>query len=330
MGLNTEHVTSSWTATYTFSDLVGRAAVFRDSLDLARQAAALSLPVLVSGESGTGKELLAQAIHTASPRASRPFVAVNCGITSDDLLAAELFGYADGAFTGAAKGGRKGKAELAHRGTLFLDEIQEMSPKMQVSLLRFLEEGRLLRVGAEQPVAVDVRIIAATNENLQHAIEAKRFRLDLYHRLYAFPIVMPPLRKRSEDMSLLATYFLTQLGFAHLHLAPEVSALFQRYAWPGNIRELRNVLQRAAYLAKDNCITLAEILPEVVEHAPTDAVPPSGSLRETEQALICQALAKAKGNLAKAAAELGIHRVTLYRKLKKFNCDPLLALQEAS
>ena len=322
MGLDTERLASSWTAIYSFADLVGRASVFRESLALARQAATHTLSVLVSGESGTGKELLAQAIHTASSRAAQPFVAVNCGLASDDLLAAELFGYTDGAFTGAVKGGRKGKIELAHRGTLFLDEIQEMPPKMQVSLLRFLEEGRLLRVGAEQPVAVDVRIIAATNENLRHAVAAKRFRLDLYHRLYAFPIVLPPLRKRREDIPLLTSHFLDQLGFAHLQFAPEVLALFRRYAWPGNVRELRNVLQRAAHLAKDNRITLAEILPEVVENARANAVPLSGSLRETEQAMIRQALAKAKGNLAEAAAELGIHRVTLYRKLKKYNLLP--------
>jgi transcriptional regulator of acetoin/glycerol metabolism len=219
---------SSWRAIYTFADLVGHAAPFRNCLTLARRAAEGTFPVLISGESGTGKELLAQAIHITSARRSGPFVAVNCGSASEELLTAELFGYVEGAFTGAVKGGKKGKFELAHGGTLFLDEVEEMPLKMQVSLLRVLEEGRVTRVGGERPEAVDVRVIAASNEDLQAAIRQKRFRLDLYHRLAAFPITLPPLRERMEDLSVLVRRLLDQLGCAYLRAAPETLALLRR------------------------------------------------------------------------------------------------------
>jgi len=216
---------SAWMATYTFADLIGKAAAFQQCLILARRAAEQDFPVLLLGESGTGKELLAQAIHAASPRCQRPFVPVNCGVASDELLAAELFGYIEGAFTGAAKGGRAGKLELAHGGTLFLDEVEEMSAKMQVSLLRVLEEGRLTRVGAERPRALDVRVIAASNEDLKEAVKQKRFRLDLYHRLSPFPISLSPLRERREDIPLLVRHLLGQLGFAHLRVTAETLVL---------------------------------------------------------------------------------------------------------
>lgn len=309
---------SAWLATYTFADLIGEATSFQQCLTLARRAAAQDFAVLLLGESGTGKELLAQAIHTASPRCQRPFVPVNCGVASDELLAAELFGYSEGAFTGAAKGGRAGKLELAHGGTLFLDEVEEMSTKMQVSLLRVLEEGRLTRVGAERPRALDVRVIAASNEDLQEAVRQKRFRLDLYHRLSPFPIPLPPLRERREDIPLLVRHLLGQLGFAHLRVTAEASVLLNRYAWPGNVRELKNVLLRAAHLVVGTVITPAELPQEIVTAARESAAAPTGSLRKTELALIRQALADANGNLAQAAARLGIHRVTLYRKLKRY------------
>ncbi len=308
---------SAWLATYTFADLIGEAISFQQCLTLARRAAAQDFAVLLLGESGTGKELLAQAIHTASPRCQRPFVPVNCGAASDELLAAELFGYSEGAFTGAAKGGRAGKLELAHGGTLFLDEVEEMSTKMQVSLLRVLEEGRLTRVGAERPRALDVRVIAASNEDLQEAVRQKRFRLDLYHRLSPFPIPLPPLRERREDIPLLVRHLLGQLGFAHLRVTAEASVLLNHYAWPGNVRELKNVLLRAAHLVVGTVITPAELPQEIVTAARESAAAPTGSLRKTELALIRQALAEANGNLAQAAARLGIHRVTLYRKLKR-------------
>jgi transcriptional regulator with PAS, ATPase and Fis domain len=233
------------------------------------------------------------------------------------LLAAELFGYVDGAFTGAAKGGRTGKIELAHGGTLFLDEVEAMSPKMQVSLLRVLEEGKVTRVGAERPIALDVRVVAASNEDLKEAVSQRRFRLDLYHRLSPFPLVLPPLRERRQDIPLLVSHLLRQLGFAHLRLNAAALDVLNCYSWPGNVRELKNVLLRAAHVASGTTITPAELPEEITATARESIAVPAGSLRENEQTLIRQALAEANGNLARAAARLGIHRVTLYRKLKR-------------
>jgi transcriptional regulator of acetoin/glycerol metabolism len=308
---------SPWLATYRFTDLIGSSPSFQSCLTLARRAAEQDFPVLLLGESGTGKELLAQAIHAASSRSQGPFVPVNCGVASDELLAAELFGYVDGAFTGAVKGGRAGKIELAHGGTLFLDEVETMSPKMQVSLLRVLEEGGITRVGAERPMALDVRVLAASNEDLKEAVNQKRFRLDLYHRLSPFPILLPPLRERREDIPLLVRHLLGQLGFAHLRLTAEALALLGCYSWPGNVRELRNVLLRTAHLATGTTVTPAELPEEIATTVRENAPAPAGSLRETELTLIRQALADTNNNLAQAAARLGIHRVTLYRKLKR-------------
>lgn len=310
---------SAWTASYSFADFVSVSAAMRRCLTLAQRAASQSFPVLLSGESGTGKELLAQAIHTASAREAGPFVPVNCGVAGDDLLAAELFGYVEGAFTGAVKGGRVGKIELAQEGTLFLDEVEAMSPKMQVSLLRVVEEGRLVRMGAERPIPLNVRIVAAANEDLKTAVEQKRFRLDLYHRLAVFPIDLPPLRNRVEDLPVLTRHLLAGLGFGDLRVSPEALELLRNYTWPGNVRELKNVLLRAAHLAAEACITPAELPVEIVKTEKAKDARAAGSLRETEAALIRQALAEADGNLAKAAARLGIHRVTLYRKLKKLS-----------
>lgn len=307
-----------WRARYTFSDLLGAAPRFRDCLTLAHRAAQSDFPVLLLGESGTGKEFLAQAIHTASARRRGPFVAVNCGAFNDELLAAELFGYVEGAFTGAIKGGRKGKLEVAHGGSLFLDEVEAMSPRMQVSLLRVLEEQQLIRVGGEQPIAMDVRVIAASNEELRAVVEQKQFRLDLYHRLCVFSISLPPLRERREDLALLARHLLSQLGFAHLQLAPQTLQLLRQYSWPGNIRELKHALLWAAHQTQGTVIAPTALPGEITAVASTASIPPIGSLRDTERELVMQALTKNGGNLAQAAAQLGVHRATLYRKLKKY------------
>lgn len=311
---------SAWTAVCVFSDLVGGSPSMQQCFALARRAAMQDFPVLLLGESGTGKDLFAQAIHNASPRGHGPFVPVNCGAANDEMLAAELFGYVEGAFTGAVKGGRAGKLELAHGGTLFLDEVEAMSPKMQVSLLRVLEEEQLTRMGAERPTPLNVRVIAASNEDLKAAVAQKRFRLDLYHRLAVFPLTLPPLRERLEDLPELIAHFLQQLGFSGLRLSPEVLPLLRRYAWPGNVRELRNVLLRAAHAATGSYLTLAELPEEIVkaEETKEQKASATGALRESELTLIRQALTEANGNLAQAAARLGIHRVTLYRKLKRY------------
>jgi transcriptional regulator with PAS, ATPase and Fis domain len=306
-----------WRATYAFTDLIGDALTFRESLAAAHQAARSNFPVLLLGESGTGKELLAHAIHGASLRCRGPFVPVNCGATSDELLAAELFGYVEGAFTGAVKGGRKGKLEIAHGGSLFLDEVETMSPKMQVSLLRVLEEEWVTRVGGEHPIPVNVRVIAASNEDLAVAVREKRFRLDLYHRLSTFPVIVPSLRERQEDLPLLVRFFLDHLGFPHLQLTTEALSLLRRYAWPGNVRELKNVLVRAAAKARGDAIHRGD-LPREVREVEAECRLPAGSLRDTERAMIVRALAHAQGDIITAASGLGIHRATLYRKLKKY------------
>jgi transcriptional regulator of acetoin/glycerol metabolism len=307
---------ASWSASYTFSDVIGDSVAMKQCLALARRAATEHFSVLLSGESGTGKEVFAQAIHNASPRRRGPFVPVNCGVASGEVLAAELFGYVEGAFTGAVKGGRVGKIELAHGGTLFLDEVEAMSSTMQVSLLRVLEEERLARIGAEHPTVLDVRVIAAANEDLKEAVAQKRFRLDLYHRLAAFPLVLPPLRERRDDVPILVRHLLEQLGFGHLRLSREALALLGDYSWPGNVRELRNVLLRAAHVATGTVLTPDDFPREMREAGPGNTVP-AGSLRDSELTLIRQALADAHGNIAEAAVRLGIHRVTLYRKLKR-------------
>lgn len=315
-------VSSSWRATYTFADLVGNAPAFRECLTLAHQAAQHDFPVLLLGESGTGKELLAQAIHSASPRQQGPFVAVNCGAANDELSAAELFGYVEGAFTDAARGGRKGKIELAHGGTFFLDEVDAMSPKMQVSLLRVLEEGKVTQVGAERPVAVDIRVIAASNEDLKTATSQKRFRLDLYHRLCSFLIVLPSLRERTNDILVLACHLLAQLGFPDRRLSAEALALLKRYPWPGNVRELRNVLLRSAQQAKGAIITPHELPQDVIAAVTLPSPTRAGSLHASEQELILRVLADTNGNIQQAAARLGIHQTTLYRKLKRNGLSP--------
>lgn len=309
---------SAWRATHTFTDLVGNASSFRESLVAARQAARSDFPVLLLGESGTGKELLAHAIHSASVRSHGPFVPVNCGATSDELLAAELFGYVEGAFTGAVRGGRKGKLELAHGGSLFLDEVEAMSPKMQVSLLRVLEEELLTRVGGEQPMAVNVRVIAASNEDLATAVREKRFRLDLYHRLSAFLVDVPPLRERQEDLPTLVRFFLDHLGFSHLQLTSAALSVIRRYPWPGNVRELKNVLVRTAPKVQGSTVHDKDFPPEIRDVGTQQFSLPHSSLRDTERDLIVQALANVQGDIAAAASALGIHRATLYRKLKKY------------
>lgn len=321
---------SFWRATHTFTDLMGACSVFQECVTLARQASQSDFPVLLIGETGTGKELFAQAIHTASPRGQGPFVAVNCGVSGDDLLAAELFGYVEGAFTGAMKGGRKGKIELAHGGTLFLDEVEAMSPKMQVSLLRVLEEQRIVRLGSERPQTVNIRVIAASNEDLRTAVNQKRFRADLYHRLCALPIQLPPLRERQEDLPLLARHLLRQLGFPQLRLTPETLRLLRHYAWPGNIRELKHVLLRAAQQTTGTTILPTTLPDEITAIEPSSPGQAVKSLRSSERDLIVQVLTDAHGSPTRAAEQLGIHRTTLYRKLKKYGLASLVQQQSAA
>lgn len=260
-------------ARFSFAHLIGSAPAFRAAVEKAAQYAASHLPILIEGESGTGKELLAHAIHTASRRAWGPFVAVNCGAIPKDRMASEFFGYEGGTFTGAAREGRPGKFELAHGGTIFLDEIGEMPLDAQVYLLRVLEQGEVLRLGARAPVKVDVRVIAATNRDLAAAVRAGTFREDLYYRLNVLSIRMPPLRERQDDIPALFSHYLQracrEMGREPPALAPDAVAALQAYRWPGNVRELRNLAYRLAHTVQGHLIVRGDLPPEVAAAAPT-------------------------------------------------------------
>lgn len=303
-----------WQATYTFTDLIGDSPAFRAVVTLARQAAAHDWPILLIGESGTGKELFAQAIHCVSRRALGPFVALNVGTIPKELVTSELFGYEEGAFSGALRGGKRGKIELAHGGTLFLDELGDMPTEVQSSLLRFLEEGNIVSLGSERPRRVDVRIIAAMNTAPTTTIEQGRLRQDLFHRINVFPIFLPPLRDRIEDIPILARHLLNKEGGYATGLSPEVIEIFRHYSWPGNVRELRNVLIRALAYSTNRLITSDLLPPELLSHQPPTILPAASS-RWINRDQIQQALKACGGNLTHAAQLLHIHRATLYRKM---------------
>lgn len=302
---------------HTFDTLIGKAPRFLHVVELARRAALYDDAVLLTGESGTGKELIAQAIHHASPRSHGPFIAVNCGGASEELIAAELFGYTAGAFTGALREGKRGKFELAHTGTLFLDEVGDMPLKMQQALLRAIEEQTITPLGAERSRRVDVRIIAATNANLTHKVREGTFRLDLFHRLNVLPIPLPPLRERSEDIPLLLEHFLSQ-GDRHLVIPPATLAGLRAYAWPGNIRELKNLVVRWTRFATHDVITPAD-LPSEMQSQENGSEHLREVRQELEKETILTALQRASGNVSQAALAMGVSRVTLYRKIKAYH-----------
>ena len=304
---------TGWATSFGFSDVVGESPAIRRAVAEAARLAARELPLLIRGESGTGKELFAQAIHGASARCRGPFVPLNCGGTSEELLGAELFGYADGAFTGAARGGRAGTFELADGGTLFLDEVETMPPRMQAHLLRALEEGRVVRLGADKPRRVDVRVIAASKGDLAASVAAGGFRADLYHRLNVLQLVLPPLRDRPGDTTILARHILARHQVAK-ELDGEACAWLAAQPWPGNVRELRNVLLQAAERA-GSTITGHELAG--TPPPPRPAAQAADGLRAAERQAIVAALRDSRGNVSRAAARLGIHRITLHRKLRR-------------
>jgi DNA-binding NtrC family response regulator len=310
---------------YRFHDLVSKSPRMQAVFEVARSAAASNSTVLLLGESGTGKELLARAIHVESPRADGAFVAVSCAALTETLLESELFGHEKGAFTGATAT-RKGKVEMAQGGTLFLDEIGDISPKLQLDLLRVLEQHEFRRVGGTEVIRVDVRVIAATNRDLRQAVADGHFREDLFYRLNVIPIVLPPLRDRTEDIPLLVEHFLEQLR-AETGKAVEgvtrdgLGALMAR-PWPGNVRELRNVLERGVVLARSPHITAADL--ELLA-APAASGDEPVSLREAERRHIETVLARCGGNVTRAARALGIDRVTLHRKIEKYGIRPAAA-----
>ncbi len=306
---------------YDFHDVVSKSPAMRQVFELARVAAPSGSTVLILGESGTGKEVLARAIHEESPRKAGAFVAVSCAALSESLLESELFGHERGAFTGATAR-RKGKFEAANGGTLFLDEIGDVSPKLQVDLLRVLEERKVQRVGGNEPVDVDVRIVAATNKDLRQAVATGNFREDLFYRLNVISIQLPPLRDRKEDVPLLVERFLellaVELGKPLTGVSAEALAALMAHAWPGNVRELRNVLERGAVVAQGSVIQLADLglKPTAAASAGGKTVPPS--LDEVERRHVVEVLSFTGGNVTQAARILRIDRVTLYNKMRRY------------
>ncbi len=304
----------------TFSDLIGTDTGFLETVDLARKASEGNSNILLLGESGSGKDIFAQSIHNASSRKNGPFAALNCAAIPRELIASELFGYVEGAFTGARRGGKPGKFKLAGGGTIFLDEIGEMPIELQTTLLRVLESKTITRVGGSEVIPVDVRIIAATNRNLASAVLLGHFRQDLFYRLNVFSISMVPLRNRKSDIPLLVDHFLNTIS-AKLNknikrVSPEVIGLFSKYSWPGNIRELQNVMERAI-----NICDSAVILPEHLSRELFGTEKSEGfkSRDQYESDLIRRLLAQHNNNLSRVAGAMGIARTTLYRKMEKYS-----------
>jgi len=305
----------------------GESPKMREAIETARKAAASKSTVLLLGESGTGKEVFARAIHNWSERKSEPFVAINCVGLSKDLLESELFGHERGAFTGAGQL-KKGKMELAHGGTVFLDEVGDISAELQTKLLRFLQEREFERVGGTQAIPVDVRVIAATNQELSNAIKQGRFREDLYYRLNVIPIHLPPLRERKDDIPVLAQFFLrrfaaeTKKKFSAL--SKEAEAWLLAYDWPGNVRELANIIERAVVLGQGPEITVTDLSPSealTLRLASTDELSYRHALDLARAEVIRRALASTQGNRAAAARILGLHKTHLLNLMKSLRIE---------
>jgi two-component system response regulator HydG len=308
--------------------LAGKSSVSLQLEKYIELVAPTNMSVLIKGESGTGKEYVARKIHQSSSRKSQPFVALDCGALSDELAASELFGHLKGSFTGALNN-KTGQFELANGGTLFLDEIGNLSYEVQIKLLRALQEKRIKKVGGNTDLPVDVRIIAASNEDLREAVTNKGFREDLYHRLNEFSLEVPSLRERGEDIDLFADYFLVrsneELGKQVGSFSPEVRDMFHSYSWPGNIREMKNIIKRAVLLAPGKLIEKKHLPPEIAH--PFDEMKPAqhGDLKSQtesqERAIILSTLEKTRYNKSKAAELLKIDRKTLYNKMKQYGID---------
>ena len=314
---------------YTFDGLIGNSESFREIREMARGIANSNSSIILTGESGTGKEVFAQAIHNESSRQRNPFVAVNCSAFPKDLIGSELFGYGDGAFTGARKGGAMGKFEFANKGTLFLDEVAELPLDVQAILLRVLEERAVTRIGSNTAIPVDVRIIAATNRNLLAMVKENTFRLDLYYRLNVISLELPPLRSRREDIPLLVDAFLRHFN-AMLHrqvtsCSPELMDILVRADWPGNIRQLRNTIEFGVNVAKGHTLQVRD-LPRDITNSVREKTPQKDVVRlpqvtsfETwERDRIWELMQKHRGNKSRVAEEMGMCRVTLYKKLKRY------------
>ncbi|HWQ75298.1 MAG TPA: sigma-54-dependent Fis family transcriptional regulator, partial [Syntrophomonas sp.] len=329
-------------AQFHFNDIIGNSPEIAEVIKVASLASSGSSNILLEGESGTGKEVLAQAIHNRSSRRKGPFVAVNCGAIPRDLIGSELFGYAEGAFTGAKRGGRPGKFELAAGGTLFLDEIGDMPLEQQVALLRVLQDRKITRIGDDKIIPLDFRLICATNRDLLREVEKGSFRQDLYYRINVVTISMPPLRKHLEDIPALVEHFIKTLGRRmgnrDIVIEQEVIEQMQTYHWPGNVRELQNVVERLINIAPDGHVTVQH-LPSVIRQAPEDCIEirDNGNHRtfnhthagvrrkkmdaKTEYQELLRQLDKHGGNITEVAREMGISRNTVYRKMRLYKIE---------
>jgi len=300
-----------------FDNIIGQSKSMEKIFKLIPEVARSDASVLLTGETGTGKELIARAIHAKSPRSRLPFVAINCGAIPDSLLESELFGHQKGAFTGATRSTR-GFFEVVSGGTLFLDEIGEISTKMQIDLLRVLEEKQITRLGSQEPIKVDFRLISATRKNLEAAVASGSFREDFYYRINVIHIDVPPLRARREDIPLLIEHFLKkysqEIAKRVDRVSPQTMRLLQRYNWPGNIRELQNAVERAVVLSRSRTLGRADFA-----FLKSAATPPSGSqaLHDMQVAHILKVLDENDWNITRSAAVLGINRVTLHKKIKR-------------
>jgi len=307
---------------YRFENIIAKSSKMQRVIEVIKVVAKSNATVLITGESGTGKELVARAIHSQSHRRNKPFVAVSCAALPESLLESELFGHEKGSFTGAYAQ-KKGKFEFANGGTLFLDEVGEMSANIQVHLLRVLEEKEFTRVGGNESIKVDVRVISATNKDLRKAIEKQEFREDLYYRLNVVNIELPPLRERKEDIPLLAEYFLNKFTAENrkdvTKFSPEAMELVLDYDWPGNVRELENAIERAVILAKDSLIAVADLPQENLQ--PIGLASTGKNLKEVEKSHLLSVLRETGGNYSEAARILGISRMTLYNKAREYGFD---------
>ena len=337
--VNKYHATSKMV---NFSDIIGESTGMVEAKRIAKLASTSSANVLVFGESGTGKEIMAQAIHSQSNRRSGPFIAVNCGAIPRELIGSELFGYEEGAFTGAKRGGRPGKFESACGGTLFLDEIGDMPLEQQVSLLRVLQEKRVTRIGSNIEIPVDARIICATNKNLLELVDQGKFRRDLYYRFNVIPINIPPLRKRGEDIPLLFNYFLKKVEQERgitFNVDPDVILTLVEYSWPGNVREMQNVVERVTSLIEGYTISVMNLPQEILQtqiiiyNDSLESYHPLqinksdkrkqilNELERQERQEIVAMFGIYEGNISQIARKMGISRNTLYRKMRLYGIN---------
>ncbi len=310
---------------YGYENIVGRSAKMREVFSVLSRVATSNLPIMIRGESGTGKELVARALHQNSPRKDRKFFSENCAALPDTLLESELFGHAKGAFTGADNH-HKGLFELADGGTLFMDEVGDMSMAMQSKLLRVLQDGEIRPVGAEQSRKVDVRVLSATNRNLEQMIRDKKFREDLYFRLKVISVKIPALRDRSEDIPLLVDHFLGKIArennAAKLRIDPQLMAVLTRYEWPGNVRELENEVYRLALFASGDTLTMEDARNDAEFFEKVNLPGTRGVDTGVTRLEIEEALSKAKGNRVEAARLLGVSRATMFRKIRQYDLRP--------